>query len=84
MFTGSPNWSARAARSDEVWVKLFDVPKMTRAYANHIDRLMTIQLDQGSNRSLRVKLREHKREQRAIQAARGVRGPLVAPWFELD
>ena len=28
VWTGSPNWSARAARSDEVWVKVFDAPAL--------------------------------------------------------
>ena len=40
--TGSPNWSARAARSDEIWVKIFDAPEMVRQYAAHVDRLRTI------------------------------------------
>ena len=49
VWTGSPNWSARAARSDEIWVKVFDAPVLARAYANHIDYLRTIVLDQGDN-----------------------------------
>ena len=33
VWTGSPNWSARAARSDEVWVKVFDAPVLAPRYA---------------------------------------------------
>lgn len=37
-FTGSANWSARARRSDEIYVRV-KKSGWTRRYANHVDRL---------------------------------------------
>jgi hypothetical protein len=39
LFTGSPNWSARAQRSDEVWVRVLDHPGVVRSYQRHVDNL---------------------------------------------
>ena len=39
LITGSPNWSARAQRSDEILFRFLDVPKMVRQYSEHVDRL---------------------------------------------
>ena len=39
LITGSPNWSARAQRSDEILFRFLDAPKLARQYAAHVDRL---------------------------------------------
>jgi phosphatidylserine/phosphatidylglycerophosphate/cardiolipin synthase-like enzyme len=39
VFTGSPNWSARAQRSDEVWVRVLSKPSMVRHYNIHVNSL---------------------------------------------
>jgi phosphatidylserine/phosphatidylglycerophosphate/cardiolipin synthase-like enzyme len=38
VFTGSPNWSSRAARSEEIWVRVLDVPGMVSKYQRWINR----------------------------------------------
>ncbi len=38
--SGSPNWSLRAARSEEVWMRVLDRPAMTRRYVGRVDRLV--------------------------------------------
>jgi phosphatidylserine/phosphatidylglycerophosphate/cardiolipin synthase-like enzyme len=39
VITGSPNWSARAQRSDEVLVRMTGRPGMVQQYQRHVDRL---------------------------------------------
>jgi phosphatidylserine/phosphatidylglycerophosphate/cardiolipin synthase-like enzyme len=39
LITGSPNWSARAQRSDEILFRFLDVPSLVRQYSAHVDRL---------------------------------------------
>jgi phosphatidylserine/phosphatidylglycerophosphate/cardiolipin synthase-like enzyme len=39
IFTGSPNWSTRAQRSEEVWVRILNQPRMTGQYIRWINRL---------------------------------------------
>ncbi len=39
VFTGSPNWSKRAQRSDEVWVRIMNKPGMVRHYQRHVNNL---------------------------------------------
>lgn len=39
IFTGSPNWSERAQRSDELWVRILDRPGMVRQYRDHVNML---------------------------------------------
>jgi len=41
LFTGSPNWSRRAQRSDEIIVRYRDVPLLARKYSRHVDRLFS-------------------------------------------
>lgn len=85
VLTGSPNWSARAARSDEVWVKIFDAPVLARRYAAHIDHLRTIVLDQGEeDEELRVTMRRYAEQRRALARATGATGPVFPDWLELD
>jgi phosphatidylserine/phosphatidylglycerophosphate/cardiolipin synthase-like enzyme len=89
VWTGSPNWSARAARSDEVWVKVFDAPVLARRYAAHIDRLRTIILNQGDNvdndaARLLTKLRQYQATRAAMAKTGLVSGPALPDWLELD
>lgn len=39
VFTGSANWSARSARSDEIYFRVQNASGMVKAYANHVDKL---------------------------------------------
>jgi phosphatidylserine/phosphatidylglycerophosphate/cardiolipin synthase-like enzyme len=39
VITGSPNWSTRARRSDEIIFRFLNVPKMARSYIAHVNRL---------------------------------------------
>ncbi|MBJ7359732.1 phospholipase D-like domain-containing protein [Nocardioides sp.] len=89
VWTGSPNWSARAARSDEVWVKVFDAPALARRYAAHVDRLRTIVLDQGEDVEadavkLRNALRQYQQARQAMARAGVLNGPVLPDWLELD
>jgi phosphatidylserine/phosphatidylglycerophosphate/cardiolipin synthase-like enzyme len=83
VLTGSPNWSARAARSDEVWVKVFEAPALANKYARHIDRLRTIVLDQGET-DLRVAMRHYAQQRKLAMRQSGASGPIFPDWLELD
>ena len=41
VLTGSPNWSLRAARSEEVLIRVLDRPGLTRRYLARVDRLFS-------------------------------------------
>jgi PLD-like domain len=87
VLTGSPNWSARAARSDEVWVKVFGAPAIARRYASHIDHLRTIVLDQGEEEdptALRAQLRQYQQARRLLARGGLLSGPVLPDWLELD
>ena len=89
VWTGSPNWSARAARSDEVWVRVFDAPLLARRYANQIDYLRTIVLDQGDDEEndgteLRTQLRQYQKARTMLAKAGMLDGPVLPDWLELD
>jgi hypothetical protein len=89
VWTGSPNWSARAARSDEVWVKVFDAPVLARRYAAHVDRLRTIVLDQGEDAEadaarLRTELRQYQQARKLLAKAGLLEGSVLPDWLELD
>lgn len=89
VWTGSPNWSARAARSDEVWVKVFDAPVLARAYANQIDYLRTIVLDQGDDEEndaarLYQRMREYQQARQVMARGGLLGGPVLPDWLELD
>jgi phosphatidylserine/phosphatidylglycerophosphate/cardiolipin synthase-like enzyme len=83
VLTGSPNWSARAARSDEVWVKVFEAPRLATRYARHIERLRTIFLDQGDE-DLRIAMRRYAQERKLMMRQSGASGPIFPDWLELD
>ena len=77
IFTGSPNWSARAQRSEEIWVRMIDQRRLANRYANWINRLYA-----SPYTSARV----------SSWADLGVRGgpspmgtsPKLPDWFELE
>ncbi len=81
--------SARAARSDEVWVKVFDAPVLARRYAAHVDRLRTIVLDQGEDVEadavrLRTELRQYQQARKLLAKAGLLEGSVLPDWLELD
>ena len=73
LFTGSPNWSSRASRSDEIVFRFLSAKRLATKYAAHIDRLFRGPWSDLS----RVE---------APTLARRVAGgdPSLPEWFELD
>jgi hypothetical protein len=72
LITGSPNWSARAQRSDEIQVRFLDVPKLARQYSAHVDRLYSSPWS-------------HRRTTAEPLLARMIAGdPELPSWFDLD
>jgi phosphatidylserine/phosphatidylglycerophosphate/cardiolipin synthase-like enzyme len=73
LMTGSPNWSARAQRSDEILFRFLDVPKLARQYAAHVDRLYAGPYS-------------HRRTVDEPLLARMAEGaePTLPSWFDLD
>ncbi len=78
VFTGSPNWSTRAQRSEELWMRITDAPKMTRQYADHIDALYN---SQGASSKLMTRgdLRRS-----LVTGPNGRRTTSLPSWFEMD
>ncbi len=73
LFTGSPNWSERAQRSDEVWVRIMNKSGMVRQYQRHVNELYSLPIAHArtttSDRGL----------------ARSATGATITPdWFEAD
>lgn len=76
VLTGSPNWSTRAQRSDEVWVRLLGRPAIVRQYQRHVDRLYASPAAHGRTTSPR-------QFGRSSSTTSG--GPDGVPsWFEMD
>jgi phosphatidylserine/phosphatidylglycerophosphate/cardiolipin synthase-like enzyme len=71
VFTGSPNWSSRAAGSDEIWVRVLGRAGITRAYLRHFAHLFAA--------STSGRLTTPGELQRAL-----ARQPRVSTGFELD
>ena len=72
LLTGSPNWSARANRSDEILFRFLDVPKLVAQYSAHVDRLFAQQFSRGKTTSKQL-------------LGRYLEGDESLPgWFELD
>jgi phosphatidylserine/phosphatidylglycerophosphate/cardiolipin synthase-like enzyme len=72
LITGSPNWSARAQRSDEILFRFLDVPKLVKQYSAHIDRLFAQRFSRGKTTSKHL-------------LGRYLEGDETLPdWFELD
>jgi hypothetical protein len=77
VLTGSPNWSTRAQRSEELWFRLMDRPGITRRYLRHVERLYA---SPYSSRELLTPA-----DLRRGLAARRVAGsPGLPDWLELD
>jgi hypothetical protein len=77
VLTGSPNWSSRAARSEELWFRILDKPGMTRRYLRHVDRLLASPFS-----SARLLTRTDL--QRGFAARRVAGGAALPDWLELD
>ena len=77
VLTGSPNWSSRAARSEEVWVRVLDRPRLTRRYLERGDRLFRSPF---SSSRLLTPARLH----RSLDERGRPTGPRVPSWLELD
>ncbi len=73
LITGSPNWSARAQRSDEILFRFLDSSQLARQYAAHVDRLYA----GGFSRRRTV---SESLQARLAQDA----DPSLPAWFELD
>jgi phosphatidylserine/phosphatidylglycerophosphate/cardiolipin synthase-like enzyme len=73
VFTGSPNWSARAQRSDEVWVRILGQARVTRQYQRHVDHLYALRIAHARSRATDLVLR------RAASEATD-----VPRWYETD
>jgi hypothetical protein len=76
VLTGSPNWSTRAARSEEIWLRLLDRPGTTARYLRHARDLF--RSPYASRRVLTP-----TQLQRSLAHARGTGQP-VPSWLELD
>ena len=76
LITGSPNWSARANRSDEIIFRFLDVPKLVRQYSGHVDRLY------GAPYSHRKAVSEALL--RLVNGTPEAGDPALPEWFELD
>jgi hypothetical protein len=74
LITGSPNWSARAQRSDEIVIRFLRVPSLVRKYQAHVDRLFA-----GPWSHRRTSSPELLR-----RAGGDARSQALPDWFELD
>ena len=78
VLTGSPNWSARAAQSEEIWVRVLDRRKITRQYLTRVDNLFRSPFS-SSRLATRAEL------QRSLERRGRVSGQAQPPaWLELD
>jgi phosphatidylserine/phosphatidylglycerophosphate/cardiolipin synthase-like enzyme len=77
VMTGSPNWSSRASRSEELWVRVLDRPGMTRRYLDRVDNLYRSRFS-----SPRLLTRDDLRQALAVHAR--VTGQAHPEWLELD
>jgi hypothetical protein len=71
LITGSPNWSSRASRSDEIVLRFLSSKRMVGQYFGHIDRLYRGPWS-------------HERTQLDPVLARRVVSGDLPEWFELD
>ena len=81
VFTGSPNWSQRASRSEEVWLRVLGRERVTRRYMTRVDRMFFSPYS-SARTTTRAQLR------RAVETharSTGVTGQVTFPdWLELD
>ena len=81
VFTGSPNWSERASRSEEVWLRVLGKKGFTRRYMTRVDRMFFSPYSSARSTTpaeLRRAVQTHAR-------SNGVTGQVTFPeWLELD
>jgi hypothetical protein len=77
LFTGSPNWSTRAQRSDELWVRILNQPGLVRHYAGHVNRLYASRSAMASGGSP-----IGNTDRLAMRVTAG--DPGLPSWFELE
>ncbi len=77
VMTGSPNWSSRGARSEELWVRILERPGMTRRYLQRVDRLY-------ASRFSSPRLMTPADLDRALARYARVSGQQYPEWLELD
>lgn len=73
LFTGSPNWSARAQRSDEVWVRVLDRAAMVTKYRKHVNNLYASRFAHARTTSSGTTL-----------GRTAIGTTITPPWFEND
>ena len=82
VFTGSPNWSQRAAHSEEIWVRISDRPAFTRRYLARVDRMFSSPFSSARSTTRTQLMRA------AAVHARTTGGPTASvtlpDWLELD
>jgi phosphatidylserine/phosphatidylglycerophosphate/cardiolipin synthase-like enzyme len=84
VFTGSPNWSARAARSEEVWMRVFG-PGITQAYLARADRLYNSPYSSARSTTRAELQRRLAAHARTTSGETGGTGKVALPgWLELD
>ncbi len=72
LITGSPNWSARAQRSDEILFRFLEVPKLVKQYSAQVDRLFAQRFSRGKTNSTHLLGRYLEDDE------------TLPEWFELD
>ncbi len=76
LITGSPNWSARANRSDEIIFRFLDVPKLVRQYSAQVDRLYRAPYSHRKTTSDALL--------RVVGGTPEPGDPVLPDWFDLD
>ena len=71
LITGSPNWSTRASRSDEILFRFLNAKRLVGAYLGHVDRLYSGPWS-------------HAKTTLEPAAGRRMAGGDLPEWFELD
>lgn len=80
LMTGSPNWSARANRSDEILFRFLSVPVYVKRYSDHVDRLFRGPM---ARREITDGVRPPADGGGAYEIGPG-RRPSVPSWYELS
>ena len=82
VFTGSPNWSARAARSEEVWMRVLGRKGMTGRYTARVDRMFA---SPYSSAQVTTRADLHRALEARARTTGGLTGQVTVPeWLELD
>lgn len=80
LITGSPNWSARASRSDEILFRFLSVPVYVKRYSDHVDRLFRGPM---ARREITDGIRPPADGDGAYDIRPG-RRPAIPRWYELS